>query len=266
MERSLIFDVGCNKGQDSEFYLKKGFRVLAVEANPILCSELRRHFSDQLADGSFVLVEGAIAEREGKVDFFSNVKVSEWGTTSAEWARKFEHLGAASTKIVVPAVTFASVLQRFGVPYYLKIDIAGADMLCLKDLLTVSDRPRFVSIESEKRSWFKLRAEMNLLRRLGYSKFQIVDQALVPSQTPPVPAREGNFANHRFERDSSGLFGEELPGPWLDRGRALARYRRIFLNYWLSGDFGILLRVRGLRRFARHFPVSWYDTHAALDV
>ena len=41
VDRSLIFDVGCNDGQDSDFYLKKGFRVVAVEANPALCELLK---------------------------------------------------------------------------------------------------------------------------------------------------------------------------------------------------------------------------------
>ena len=44
VDRSLIFDVGCNDGQDSDFYLKKGFRVVAVEANPALCEGLRLAF------------------------------------------------------------------------------------------------------------------------------------------------------------------------------------------------------------------------------
>ena len=30
----LIFDVGLHRGEDTEFYLKKGFRVVAFEANP----------------------------------------------------------------------------------------------------------------------------------------------------------------------------------------------------------------------------------------
>jgi hypothetical protein len=28
----LIFDVGFHRGEDTDFYLKKGFRVVAVEA------------------------------------------------------------------------------------------------------------------------------------------------------------------------------------------------------------------------------------------
>ena len=34
---TLIYDVGAHKGEDAEFYLKKGFSVVAIEAAPQLC-------------------------------------------------------------------------------------------------------------------------------------------------------------------------------------------------------------------------------------
>lgn len=34
----LIFDIGMHNGDDSDYYLKKGFRVIAIEANPTLCA------------------------------------------------------------------------------------------------------------------------------------------------------------------------------------------------------------------------------------
>ena len=48
--RAMIFDVGCHNGQDFVFYLKKGFKVVAIEANPTLCTELRQRFADQEHD------------------------------------------------------------------------------------------------------------------------------------------------------------------------------------------------------------------------
>lgn len=36
MNNSLIIDVGMHTGRDTEFYLKKGFNVVAIEANPEL--------------------------------------------------------------------------------------------------------------------------------------------------------------------------------------------------------------------------------------
>jgi hypothetical protein len=34
---NLIFDIGMNVCEDTDFYLEKGFRVVAVEANPAAC-------------------------------------------------------------------------------------------------------------------------------------------------------------------------------------------------------------------------------------
>src|ERR1035437_9044672 len=123
MQDSLIFDIGCHRGEDSDFYLKKGFRVIAVEANPALCRELKQKFADQIADGRFVIVEKAIAEQAGEVEFFVNEKASIWGTIRAEMVKRNQYSGAMFTKIVVPAITFASLVEQFGIPYYLKIDI-----------------------------------------------------------------------------------------------------------------------------------------------
>jgi hypothetical protein len=33
----LIYDIGMHEGEDSKFYLLKGFRVVAVEADCALC-------------------------------------------------------------------------------------------------------------------------------------------------------------------------------------------------------------------------------------
>lgn len=260
----LIFDVGAHKGEDTDFYLKKGFRVVAVEANPVLAQALRERFAAAIASGQLTLVEAAIAEQEGQVEFFQN-ETSVWGTIHESWAVRNEKMGARSVKIVVPAVRFDTLLREHGVPYYLKIDIEGADMLCVRALEQMPQRPRFLSIESNKTSWRELVGEFDALRRLGYSRFQLVNQAYVPAQVEPQPVGEGNFANHRFPSGSTGLFGADLPGPWRTRQQTLWRYALIFLQYTFFGDntWGSRIAHRlpsGLRRLV---VPGWYDTHAA---
>ena len=39
---NLIYDVGMNKGEETDFYLKKGFRVIGFEANPNLTESCRK--------------------------------------------------------------------------------------------------------------------------------------------------------------------------------------------------------------------------------
>ena len=256
--RAMIFDVGCHNGQDSVFYLKKGFKVVAIEANPALCTELRQRFADQLAKGQFVLVEKAIAEEAGEVAFYLNEKESVRSTIRPGHAELAASLGKPPIKTVVPSTTFSALIEEFGVPYYMKVDIEGADMLCIEGLLPFDERPVFISTEYP----FSLTEQINellLFRRLGYENFQLIDQMSVPSQVPSWPAREGQYVDDKFEIMCSGLFGEELPGEWLSFGGAISRYLKLFAR---NKRMGLLRRLPGLNRFAGHG--SWYDLHAAL--
>jgi FkbM family methyltransferase len=289
----LIYDVGAHIGEDTEFYLKKGFRVIAIEANPILVEKLKAKFRPNIADGSLILIDCAIAKTAGEVAFYVNPR-TEWSTSQPAFAERNAHMGSPSEQISVNALRFQDVLAEHGIPYYLKIDVEGADVLCLEGLLKFSDRPRYVSMESDKRSWRALVQEFELFERLGYTKFKIVDQEQVYRVKVPRPAKEGRYIEHRFEPGSSGLFGRELPGKWLTMRQALRRYRLIYLRYLLFGDYGVLrwaiLQLPGFHKAATaersakepsalrkalgailKFPLfefifksHWYDTHATV--
>lgn len=81
---NLIFDIGLHHGQDTDFYLKKGFRVVAFEADPGNAEFCRNRFARELADGRLTIVEGAITENSagGEVKFYRNPDHSLWGSTS----------------------------------------------------------------------------------------------------------------------------------------------------------------------------------------
>jgi FkbM family methyltransferase len=274
-KQNLIYDIGLHKGEDTDFYLKKGFEVVAFEADPDLAEECRRKFSSQIADQRLVIIEGAIVDpgasgSSSTVKFYRTKSKSDWGTVFGNWAERNLALGAGSEVIEVPTVNFSDCLRRYGVPYYMKIDIEGADLFCLRSLLDFTDRPDYVSIESEKCSFPKLIEEFELLERLGYSTFKAVQQADKENllSCPQAPL-EGQYVKHQFKSDSSGLFGRELPGRWKNRGQIIRQYRWVFLLYRLFGDNGSLrpYRIgRRLHRAARSLlrqPVpGWYDTHA----
>ncbi len=273
----LIYDVGMHKGEDTDFYLKKGFRVIGFEADPDLAEHCRRRFAEEIRGGRLTVVEGAIVEaRLGStgrrsVRFYRNRQVSVWGTAVHEWALRNERFGTSSEMIEVRTVDFGLCLRQYGIPHYLKVDIEGLDIVCLRALQHVDPKPDFVSIESEKVSFARLRAEFRLLRRLGYDGFKAVQQQSVPSHVEPISTREGSYVGpgHRFEAGSSGLFGLDLPGEWKSYSRILDQYRFIFLLYRAFGDDSVLRRyfwgrqaLRAiLRRFGRPLP-GWFDTHA----
>lgn len=51
LKPDLIFDLGMHHGHDSEYYLKKGFRVVAVEANPLLARKASEWLADWIRAG-----------------------------------------------------------------------------------------------------------------------------------------------------------------------------------------------------------------------
>lgn len=267
MHHDLIYDVGAHEGEDTALYLAKGFRVVAVEAHPVLADVLALRFSAAIASGRLMVVCAAIADHDGPVDFFENEKVSVWGTTSASWADRNAKMGAPSTCIEVQGVQFSRLLDTYGTPYYLKVDIEGADLLCLEALRFRADKPRHVSFEATKSSWLELLAEFDLLEDLGYSRFKVVPQHEVTAQVAPRPALEGEYVRYRPVAGSSGFFGDEAPGRWLDRAAALDAYRPVFMTYALYGEDGIAHRYPDIKAELDRWVTApqssvWFDTHA----
>ena len=232
----------------------------------MLADIIRLRFPAAIAAGRLTVVCAAIADQNGPIDFFENETVSVWGTTSATWAERNAKMGAPSTCIEVDGVRFGELLDTYGTPYYIKIDIEGADLLCL-EALRFRDKPRHVSLESTKESWAGLEAEFDLLEELGYDRYKVVPQHEICKQLAPRPAQEGEYIPYRPVPGSSGFFGDEAPGRWLNRGAALDAYRSAFLTYALYGDDGIVHRYPDIKGELDRFmtpPESsvWFDTHA----
>jgi FkbM family methyltransferase len=281
-DKNLIYDIGMHKGEDSAFYLRKGFRVIAFEADPDLvcfCKNRLKIFIDQ---GQLTIIEGAILDPDTigsdqkKVRFYKNSNNSVWGTVCTDWAERNERLGTSSGTIEVEAINLASIMQEYHVPHFMKIDIEGCDMVCIDALKHFRERPDYISIESDKTSFANIKRELNVLIDLGYDRFQAVEQSAIPlCQSPPYPPREGEYVAQHFEDESSGLFGSELGDNWKSKRGILRQYRMIRLAYYLLGDDGIMKqwKFRGARRlrsltsrilsfFTKAAVPGWYDTHA----
>jgi FkbM family methyltransferase len=297
MRQNLIYDIGLHLGTDSEFYLKKGFNVVGVEADPAIAAKAADRLKAYVDAGRLTIVNKAIAHDQGPITFFVS-DVSENSTTDPKWAERNRSLGASISEITVPGIPFYRLLEEYGVPYYLKIDIERADTLCLEGLLASVDRPKYVSLESSKISFDDVVNEFCLLQRLGYRKYKIVAQHRVEKQRLPNPAREGQFVDHVFTHGSSGAFGRELPGEWISPEQALKVYMRIFRKYRILADLSLssfslsrfireaeesprgpiasaaalarkmlpyVRRVKLLQSVKAKMSAGWYDTHAMLE-
>jgi FkbM family methyltransferase len=271
-DSGLIYDVGLHHGQDTDFYLKKGYRVIAFEADPANAAFCRLRFAAEIAAGRLTIVEGAITEKRssngnGTVKFYRNADHSLWGSTSEDWAMRNEVMGTTNEIISVPPIDFGECLEKYGIPHYLKADIVGSETVCLRALADFDRKPDYISIRSEKLVFRRLEREFDILEELGYDRFKAVKQEFERIQ-PELPSSNGRRV-HTFEEGASGPFGESTEGQWKSREAVIADYRRIFVRYWLFGDYSYLIQTKrgkqliaGMERFVGRSIPGWYDTHA----
>jgi FkbM family methyltransferase len=271
----LIIDVGMHTGEDTAFYLAKGFRVVAVEANPVLVSAARTRFAREIASGRLRIMDVAIANEAGVETLaVADGEFSIWSSLSSDYISRNAGIGVEYTQIQVPGVRFESILAECGIPHYLKIDIEGLDMLCVKALHQFSQRPSYVSLESNVSApgapAEAVISELAELWTLGYRRFKYVNQRRPEAQTGPNPPLEGAYVDAPFDPDGSGPFGRETPGPWLGLPAALAHAQLLRLAHNVGGYGGqweYSLPGRAYRRLRAQFkrsPPGWYDIHARL--
>lgn len=199
-----IFDVGAHTGEDSDFYLRKGFSVVAIEAHPGHCEALRRRFAAEAAAGRFVLEPCAVGPEDGDATLFVHPKKGDWHTSYPEARRgSFE-------RISVRCRRYATIARRHPRPYYLKIDIEGSERHVI-DGLEPDTLPDYLSIEDNP-DWPYLVAR---LLKLGFGEMQVLEQHYKDRPRPPCPTREGRYVDMAFTGHHSGPFGRDLSPEWI---------------------------------------------------
>lgn len=267
----LIFDVGAHHGDDTAFYLAKGFRVLAVEADPGHCAGLSRRFEAEIIELRCEVVASAVGVPgvSGLATFYANESKDDWGTCSVDYRQRNDARGAPSVEIKVPVVDMKNLFDRYGTPYYLKIDVEGSDTLCIQQLVGLASLPRYLSAEVPLNHPVLIEEMLTAIEALGYQDFKLVNQACHRQTHCPSPAREGQYVDWNFHGHSSGLFGRELPGIWDSAARVHDKLRRLAAErkrWKQEGALGRTMFGRLYRqaRSALGRPIGWYDLHARL--
>jgi FkbM family methyltransferase len=116
VHQGLIYDVGMNNGDDTAYYLRRGFRVVAIEANTCFAKCAAERFRTQISSDQLRILNIGIAAEEGELPFWICETYSEWSSFDRKITSRD---GCPHHEVMVPCRRFASVLEEFGVPYYL---------------------------------------------------------------------------------------------------------------------------------------------------
>ncbi len=241
MDNNLIFDFGFHNGDDSDYYLAKGYRVVAVEANPSLVQEGQRRFQTEIADGRLILLHSALSEKRGKIEFYIHPKNSDWSSCFIDAVRSD---GSEPILVQVESVSVHRLFDSYGVPHYLKVDVEGCDTFVAKQVFEYPEKPAFVSYETSRKHYAGI---FSYLYVAGYNRFQLVNQANNPDRVTHVPSSTNTY---KFTKFSSGLFGPDLPEDnWVSFDEALSRY----------------IKYKELKQIDnKELALGWLDIHARL--
>ena len=129
----LVFDVGANIGNRSRPFLNLGSRVVAVEPQKECQRILRLKFGNRIN-----IVPLGLGDKEGVKNFFlSNANIissfsTEWIESVKESSRFKDSTWSKPIKIKI--TTLDKLIEKYGVPEFIKIDVEGYELEVLKGL------------------------------------------------------------------------------------------------------------------------------------
>lgn len=225
----LAYDVGMNNGDDARYYLAKGYDVVAIEANPALCSEAGAKLKEFVDSGKLRILNVAVADADGTLEF--HIDVQEHVRSSLKPQK-----GRETRAVVVGARKLSDIIREHGAPDFLKIDVEHADQVSLQDMIASGIKPPLISAEAHS---FEI---LLLLWQMGYKEFRLLNGRTVHLEfrNAPVRATDGSTIKYSFPKHSSGPFGDDLATPWRNIQDVSAEW---------------------LHRFAL-FGRGWFDVHA----
>ena len=130
---SLVFDVGANHGEWSKQNLQAGLakRIIAVEASPTTFDILRSRISSSQIE----LIHSAVSAKPGVITFY-NASAHTLSTTNKDWLTSPESrfCGTKFQEVTVPTVTLDKMIEVYGQPDLIKIDVEGGELDAVRSL------------------------------------------------------------------------------------------------------------------------------------
>jgi FkbM family methyltransferase len=262
---NLIYDIGFHKGEDTGYYLYLGYNVIGVDADPGMTERAHETFKSACDSGKLEVLNLAVSDEDGKT---AELNISEWSYWNSLKKDIANRDGKAKSTVSVPTTRLDTLMRKYGVPYYCKIDVEGFDALAAATLLNSGMLPEFISVEtecvgdSEELNDAEALRTLDVLYSLGYNRFKLVDQSslcvldqqhfynqkeqqgmfgkltsMLSSNNRPTPGTniERLKKKHGFDFAlySSGPFGNDLEGSWSDYETAkkiLLMHRKDFFS------------------------------------
>ena len=129
----LVFDVGANVGNRVEVFLSIKNKVIAIEPQNYCFEFLKKKFGNAI-----IILKIALGSKKGNQPMYINSKTSTISSLSKDWIdimkdTRFKGEEWNETEQVV-IDTLDNLIEKYGLPKFIKIDVEGFELDVLKGL------------------------------------------------------------------------------------------------------------------------------------
>ncbi len=168
---NLVFDLGAHAGNRTRAFASLGCRVVALEPQPDFAQLLRVLFA---RSSRVKVIEAAVSEMDGRLTLAVSERTPTVTTLEASWreVRKRE-IGFAGVqwnrRIEIETTTVDTLIDRFGVPAFIKMDVEGAEPRVLAGLSRPVAALSFEYLPTALREAHECVARLNMLGAYLYN-------------------------------------------------------------------------------------------------
>lgn len=226
----IIFDFGCNIGQNFNYFLLKADIVVGIEPNKELFDELEKKFKKEIDTGKLYLENVAVYKKKISNSIFYISKNNS--LLSSIYPQIFtNNVKRDYLKVEVKFEKASNLVKKYLNKFkiseieYIKIDTEGNEKDVLEDLFLNKIYPKYLSVECQDPE------TVNLILFSPYKSFKFINGKSV-GKLINIKIKDKDLKNRKFsfKDHSSGPYGDDIKGNYYDKKSVLV--------YFLNNNLG----------------------------
>ena len=208
--KKIIYDFGASEGENIPYYLLKSDLIIAVEANQKSCEIIKQRFYKEIREKKLIVENCIVSNQNNKnLEFFlhkTNNLLSQFPKPNNNLIGNFNKINLESADVIY-------LIQKYGKPFYIKIDLEEYDDIILKRIFDSNILPIYISAEAINTDVIN-----SFLNNKHYNAFKLIEGDSIGFLYRNTKINVYNKKiNYSFHKDSAGPFGNDLLGNWIKK-------------------------------------------------